>query len=58
MLHLKVTLSFNSDRSDKTWCIWQHFYIFGFYLPLINKCIYPLKFVKLLLKHRVGIRCG
>jgi hypothetical protein len=43
MLHLQVTLNFNSDISDNTWCVWLHFYVFGVCLAPIIKCIYPLK---------------
>jgi hypothetical protein len=57
VLHMKVTLNCNSDISGKTLYVWLHFYLFGFYLHL-NKHIYPLKFVKLLLKHPVVIRCA
>jgi hypothetical protein len=46
----------NFDTSDKTWCVWPHLYVFGFYLPLINKCIYPLKVVNLCFKYSVITR--
>jgi hypothetical protein len=53
MLHLEETSNCNSDIWEKTWCVWLHFYVFSFYLSLINKCVYPVAFIKLLLKHSV-----
>jgi hypothetical protein len=38
------------SRRKSFMCL-PHFYVFGFYLALIYKSIYPLKFVKLLVKH-------
>jgi hypothetical protein len=58
MLHPEVTSNFNSDTSEKTWSVWLHFYVFGLYVPLINKCIYPVKVVKLLLKYIAFVQRG
>jgi hypothetical protein len=51
LLHLEVTPNCSSDTSDKTLCVLLHFCVFGFYLPLINECTFPLEVVKLLVKH-------
>jgi hypothetical protein len=56
MLELEVTSNCDPDTADKAICVWLHFYVFGFYMPLINKCIYCLKVVRLLLKHPVYVR--
>jgi hypothetical protein len=50
---LEVTWNCNSDTSDKTRCVRLRFYVFGFYLLLIEERIYSLKIVTLLLKHPV-----
>jgi hypothetical protein len=51
--HTEVTSNPISDISDKTGRVLLHFYVFGFYLPLVNKCVHLLRFAKLLLKHSV-----
>jgi hypothetical protein len=53
VLHLEVTLNCNCDISDRILCVWLHTCVFGFCLPCINKCLYSVKVVKLLLKHPV-----
>jgi hypothetical protein len=37
--------------------VWLHSYVIDFYLPLINKHIYPLKVVKLLWKRHIYDNC-
>jgi hypothetical protein len=51
VLYLEATTNCNCDTSHKPSRVRMHFYIFGFNLPLLNECIYPLEVVKLLLKH-------
>jgi hypothetical protein len=56
MLHLKSLRTASLIRETKI-DVWLHFYVFVFYLSLINACIYSFKFIKVLLKHPVFIYC-
>lgn len=56
LLHLEVISNCNCDASDNFSRVSLSLYIFGSYLPLINKCKHPLKNVKLVLKYPVLFR--